>query len=435
MKRFFRLAFFLLSLILGLTLFLAYVQWRIEQPDFVEKLRQHASRELGGQVTFSSYEWKIWKGLQCKDFRLTASRSTGPEPYAATIEEIKIRYNPLALLWGVVEVTRVELRHPHLHLHLNQDGQWNLPLFEELPRIRPTRVAIGPWRLPVSLSLFTVLDGSVLISQHPDQNLLRARQIQMRASLAVSNTGPRAEGRLRADEVILPGQIHLTQFQNDFLYENDRLRIENITARCHGGVLKGQGTGDLGLGGPKYELQITSEGVQVGGVAQDMQWNAPKHLGILESSLLLNGSFLRPAEFRGEGRLTLTDFPVGSLPFWVELADLTRLSELRDLVLPKVTGQFKWNAREAEFYELEAPGSTVELSASGFLATQGALRMSLLLGLAPALAEKMPLEIRNRFQRRQADDLYTLTFNLEGPIGSASSNLREKLTPPPALNP
>lgn len=143
---------------------------------------QRAQAALGRQVTVGTITVSLWGGLgiQLNDLRIA------DDPRFSNTEFIRAaaltaRVHLLPLLHGSVEVGRIDLKQPEIHLVRDTLGQWNYATLKPLQSPRPpatSMIGSGIIRvaavdtttdaapLPLVVSQATIDDGTLLIDDH-----------------------------------------------------------------------------------------------------------------------------------------------------------------------------------------------------------------------------------------------------------------------------
>ncbi len=185
----------------------------------------------------------------------------------------------------------------------------------------------------------------------------------------------------------------IEQFKARYRLENNVLIVEEMTGKVAGGTFKNTARVDLGRKGLDYEAKITTQGVQANPlVTAFLPKAAGTVFGDLNFQIDMAGQGTRPEAVRrnltATGDMLLKDGKLTGAGLASGLAGFLNLEELRELTFQQADGRFAVKNGKVDLTSTLA-GRNVRLAPKGTVGLDGALDLSLGLGLSPELTAKL----------------------------------------------
>jgi AsmA protein len=185
----------------------------------------------------------------------------------------------------------------------------------------------------------------------------------------------------------------IEQFIARYRLENNVLIVEEMAGKVAGGIFRNIARVDLGRKGLDYEAKITTQGVQADSlVTAFLPKAADTVFGGLNFEIALKGQGTRPEAVRrnltATGDMLLKDGKLTGTGLASGLAGFLNLEELRELTFEQAKGRFVVKNGKVDLTSTLA-GRNVRLAPEGTIGLDGALDLSLGLGLSPELTAKL----------------------------------------------
>jgi uncharacterized protein involved in outer membrane biogenesis len=197
MRRFLWAAVVLIAILAALLVAAALSLNRIIDHEH-DRLLQQARTALGRDVAAERISVYLWGGLGIRVDHLRVA----DDPRFSTADFVRaarviVRARLLPLLWGRLELGRIDLTQPHIQLIRDSAGNWNYasighvtPSKETSPGDPPPGNRVSPGQLPFAISRANIADGSITIidrSRQPEETT-RLAQVDLSVSDIGENT-------------------------------------------------------------------------------------------------------------------------------------------------------------------------------------------------------------------------------------------------------
>jgi autotransporter translocation and assembly factor TamB len=168
--------------------------------DFREFVRQKLlaaiSDSVQGKISVARLDGSVWGDVTLIDVRLF---DTGNE--IVRIPRVRINYSLLPLLWGQIQVFRLEASQPLLRLREGQDGVWNI-----VAALSPAEPQPETSALVVLLNSVELQKGHIDVSfSGSDQRSYRLRDLDLQGTVSVRSSVVAVELREASSHVFTEG--------------------------------------------------------------------------------------------------------------------------------------------------------------------------------------------------------------------------------------
>jgi AsmA protein len=214
----------------------------------------------------------------------------------------------------------------------------------------------------------------------------------MKEEIGPFNLPLKLTGTAAIGETLYKGMA-IEQFKARYRLENNMLIVEEMTGKVAGGTFKNTARVDLGRKGLDYEVKITTRGVQANPLVTAFLPKAANTVfGGLNFQIDMAGQGTRTEAIRrnltANGDMLLKDGKLTGAGLASGLAGFLNLEELRELTFQQADGRFAVKNGKVDL-TTALTGSKVRLAPQGTVGLDGALDLSLGLGLSPELTAKL----------------------------------------------
>lgn len=194
--------------IIGLILlFSAILQTKPAKRLIAETAQTELNKMMNAELQIGSISGNFFTGIGLENVYLHKKKDT-----VGFIPSLKLRYQLMPLLSGVIQVNQVEIQHPIIYLKQQKDSTWNLMhLFKESEK---TDTTTTPFTMKIQVNRFSLSDGTVFIDALDSIYPKQIKNLNTQLSLFYSE-----------DEM----KLNLEKFQLKAIEPN--LLLKNLTCR------------------------------------------------------------------------------------------------------------------------------------------------------------------------------------------------------------
>lgn len=418
----------LLMLVTSLAL-IAWTNFYISRPDFIEKIRQSSSNLLEAEITFSHPDIAIWSGFQADQVTLTRYTQDNKPASTLKIDHLRISYNPLALFQQKIQIRKLEIRNPSLRLLQNPDGFWDIPDINRLTsKLSTPFFEIGDRRFQILLDQVLISDAHLTAIQNNQEDLLTLHGASLNGSFSINSSFPLIDASLDLETIRIADAFPLNNLSATLSTKNKTLIFNNISAETGEGIWKAELAMDISEKPSTYQLKAELRDMKLEDLI--LQLHPEQALrpisGILNLKASLKGNLKRVTLGKGEGTLTIRNPDISTWPPMLHLFKELHLTDHSLLKFPEMAGTFKIEDEKLTFYELHATSDAFTISGSGSFNIHQKIDFDTRVTFDPDLLSTSPPHIREKLDSHP-DGIKSLTFNVSGTLDNISSNLHQKL--------
>lgn len=308
------------------------------------------------------------------------------------------------------------------------------------PKFKPTVApkALGAtesrWPSPpaVDLRSFVIEDGSLNVAlSERDRVLLQGAQIHAAFS---TDPIPNALGSLLCKRVDLPQWVKLSDLKCDFLWREDSVSVNKLTADLLGGSLEAGFKVEQTANGLSFESQIAAANLWMD---QVVKFASALGAGRLNGSLLgrlrarasFRGSLAHPELVEGQGQVWIQNGRLVDVVELKQLGGLLNRPSFRDLPLDKCEIDFILESGRLQIAQVEIRAAEMALTGEGTVnLLDGVQDLQMKLAFARELARRFPSEALAGATRR-ADGWTEIAFFVKGTAANPVSDLTARFAP------
>lgn len=396
----------------------AYVAVRVrslDTPAFQKALLDRVSAALGTRVQARSLSVSLLRGVTAEGVTIA-----NPPPFNGTLlsaERLTLRYRPLALLRGRLELAALSVEKPVLDLAMDARGAF---AYERLSAAR-TKPSPGA-SLPVALAISKLsMDGARLVMRDPRRPFVIVEGTSLDSGVRLDGGTLEGEGTLRVGLLNLADGFFVRDVRSPLAAADGRLKLDPVRATLAGGTVRG--TAEVRLQkGFGYTATLRLDGARLETLLAEAK-AAQALSGRLAGEAAVAGSG-GVATLTGKGQLQVDDCRATRVALLTTLAAVLQLPELAHPEFDECRATFTLGGGRLTNPTLALKGPSVQLTGRGSTSlTTWAVDYDLTLALGRSLAGRIPVaELRDAFRDR-GDGFVTIDFAVTGTTTAPRTDL------------
>jgi hypothetical protein len=246
------------------------------------------------------------------------------------------------------------------------------------------------------------------------------------ADLRYEETGPgEGRGELSAQRGMWQELLAVETVHARLNLKGEALTLEEVTARCGGGKLKGDGV--FGLGERlRFEVRVSAAGVDLERMSQELP--LLRVSGLADGHLQMEGLAQAQQTWTGGGELTVANGMFKGLGVLQMLGQLFQVQELAQLRARRAHSKVRIADKKVALENLEIDAGDIQLTAPGEVDFKRALSLHAQISLPAQMIRGKALQLFDkRFSAVDGAGRRSLEFQVTGTLEKPQTDLLEKL--------
>jgi uncharacterized protein involved in outer membrane biogenesis len=413
---------------------LFYLTRFVNTPQFKAEVLDAARKAAGTDVNVGKMNVSLFSGIDLQD--VTVANPSGFTGNLLTAKSFALHYRLLPLLQKRVVIETLSLDTPVITLAKNSKGDWNYdklgaPSEPKAAAAKPAEpkpteskpASSGGGGLNIAVSQIDLKHATIIMRDDSGKELLKIADANFTSSIDLSGGQLTGKGQASIAEAIAANSLFVRQVVAPVSLTSDVIKLAPLTGK----VADGEITGEAGLAGSKYSVNLNVKDadivklIQEAGVAKKVFSS-----GKLQVNTALTGTG-GLATMAGSGKIEITGGQLVDMPLLNLIATLVQVPVLKDLRFDECRVEYTLadNVLETPVVSVKSP--QVQITGKGSVSLEDyTLNHDLTLALAKGTLDNVPDAVRRAFVQR-ADGWYTIDFRVWGPYDSPKEDLGKRL--------
>lgn len=424
------LGIILVGLLVALGLLIAGGWWwlnsYVEGPEFSALVKKEGSRLLGVPVEFKGLVWELGRGITLTELDLRNGEKA-PAQGEFKSEQIILKYDWSSLLERRFEITRLTIKHPVVVIGQDANGKYVLPVAPptstaSIPA-QTTPTTSGTASSPITLEWrsFNLEKGLVEVKNTDGTRRLLCSGIEMDAK-ALTGDKKGLKGSIGIGEIWLLQKVKITSVRSPMTLEGDLFTLNPIEGETYGGRINGSWEQNFADPKQAYNLKLNLDDCDVNAVLSGVVQQTGMISGRLDAKTLWLGPATDPMAVSGKGTIEVHNGQLINVPVFRSLGQILGVSALSQPDFSEAKVEFTVADQVMSIATLYLKSALFELSGSGTIGFDSALKMQCRLDLHPDLVKQLPTAIAKSLETRE-NGYGSLPFKLGGTLNQPKVEL------------
>jgi uncharacterized protein involved in outer membrane biogenesis len=406
-----------------------YLTRFVNTPEFKMEVLDAARKAAGTDVKIGEMKVSLFSGIDLQE--VVVVNPPGFTGNLLTAKSFALHYRLAPLLHKRVEVETLTLDTPVITLAKNSKGDWNYDKLgapsgpktntNQPGEAKPASSSGGG--LDVAVSRIELKHASVVMLNDSGKELLRITDANFTSSVDLTGGQLTGKGHASISEATAANSLFLRQVAAPVALTPEAIKLAPLTGK----IADGEITGEAGLAGSKYSVDLTVKNadvvklIQEAGVAKKVFSS-----GKLQVNTALTGTG-GLSTMAGSGKIEITGGQLVDVPVLNLIATLLQISALKDLRFDECRLEYTIadNVMQTPVVSVKSP--QVQITGKGSVSLEDySLNHNLTLALAKEALANAPDFVRQSFVQRE-DGWYTIEFRVWGPYDSPKEDLSKRL--------
>jgi type II secretion system protein N len=435
-------------LLLGVNL---YVQSQGTQARIQRELRQRFRANLNiGRISVTP-----WSGVKLSGITIAQGPSGGGNFLEA--ENFALRIAFFSLFSKRLVFKEVSLIKPNVVWPQSPEGKWRLPdLRAELPAkkkrteeraateenapqrplpsaapaeteqatIRAEKKLASAAEFASEIHKLSLVDGNFRFLDRANGLVANFEGVGFRASVA--NTSA-LHGNAKVARVSLRDRFFLQQLKSPVRYDENGLKLSQISARAGGGDIAGQFGMQPETDESPFHVEMKFRNVQADQIITEAGGPAGVLQGRLAGTLQVDGKTTDSEALNGNGEIALSDGELKQYNLLVALGQIFQIEELTKLHLEQADAKYHLTPGTITIDELILRSTNIRLSATGTVSFRGKLHLNSQLAINEKVKAQLFKPVRTNFKPIDEPGYSAVDFEVTGTLEKPKTNLLEKV--------
>jgi uncharacterized protein involved in outer membrane biogenesis len=396
----------------------------IHSPAFKTEVESRASQTLGGPVQIQAVDFDVFRGIQLQGLvtQIDPSHAGGQGALKVQVASANCTYSLIDLLSRKLRLTGVTLDKPQIVL--TKQPTEPAPA-QPLPGGMDSGAAAGPGTaVPFQFVLdwAKVNNGSVSVQDASGASMVDLQGVNAEADTSAYYAGNDITGKVRVADIVVPTNLHVTNFSTPFTYGRGALSAKPFDASAFGGTIAGGY--DMGNSGPSI-LDFNGKGFDVAQLtAATVSRSSAKLSGSLDLQSKWRG--VETGALDGEGDAQLSNGKLEGVRILQELSSVLKIKELNSPDITSAKTHFVVQNQQTKFIGLQLNSPIFQITGDGVVGFNGSLNANLVLVLTRDAMGKLPKEVAASFVQQQ-DGTGSIAFQVTGTTSNPQTDLATRL--------
>ena len=403
----------------------------IHSPGFKAEVESRASQSVGGQVQIQAIDFDIFHGVKLQGLvtQIDPKHAGGQGALKIQVASVNCSYAWSDLFQRKLRLTGVTLDKPQIVLTKQPTAPMGTP--EAAPESAATPsgpVSSEPSAPGSSMPFQFVLDrakisgGSVSVLDATGTSMVELQGVNADADTSGYYDGKDVSGTLKIADLVLPTNLHVTDFSTPFTYNNGALQAQPFDASAFSGKIGG----GYQMGAPRPSiLDLSAKGFDVAQLtAATISNSSAKLSGSLDLQSKWRG--LESGALDGEGDAQLSNGKIEGVKILHDVGQVLKIKELEDPIITSAKSHFLVQNQQTKFIGLQLVSPLFQITGDGTVDFVGNLNANLVLILSRDAMAKLPKELAASFVQ-QTDGTGSIAFQVTGTTANPQTDLPARL--------
>lgn len=436
MRVFRRGLFILITLLLAGGLLIAGGWWGLNRyvgsPGFATFVKKEGTRLTGAPLDFHDIIWELGRGITL-NAPVIANGEKFPARGEFKADQVILKYEWSSIFAGRFEINRLTLKQPVLIIGQDAAGNLVLPVnppaaatvttTASTPAATPTPESTADKSSPIEIACrkFNLEKGTVEVKNHDGSTRLLCSGIDTEGRLfAGEKTSLR--GSISIGEIWLLQKVKITSLRSAMQLEGDTFSLTGLEADAYGGRINGVWEQNFSDAKKPYNLKLNLDDCDVNAVISGVMQQTGIISGRLDAKTLWIGPSTEPMAVSGKGTVELHGGQLINVPFFRVLAQLLGVAALQQPDFSECKIEYTIVDQVATISVLQLKSALFELSGTGTVGFDGALKMQCRLDLNPELVKQIPAAMSGALEK-QPNGYSSIPFKLGGTLSDPKVEL------------
>ena len=401
----------------------------VEGPEFSALVKKESSRLLGVPVEFKKLIWDVGRGLTLNELDLRHG-DKAPAQGEFKAEQIILKYDWATLLERRFEITRFTIKQPVVVIGQDANGNYVLPIAPPTSTASTAPAATKPSPAPSGTTeplitfawrSFNLEKGLVEVKNSDGSRRLYCSGIEMDAT-ALTGDKKGLKGSLSIGEIWLLQKVKITSVHSPMRLEGDLFSMSTIEGETYGGRIGGSWEQNFADPKQAYNLKLNLDDCDVNALLSGVVQQTGLMSGRLDAKTLWLGPATDPMAVSGKGTIEVHNGQLINVPIFRTLGQLLGVSALSQPDYSEGKVEFTVADQVMTLSKLQLKSALFELSGTGTIGFDSALKMECRVDLHPDLVKQLPPAIAKSLESRE-NGYGSLPFKLGGTLNQPKVEL------------